>query len=397
MDTVYNAHLAEYGVKPDIIATAPGRFHLIGEHSWFFKDKTLSMAVNLPVYVAVSKRKDQTFHFYFKQFSDRKKTSLSSMKFKNEDNKWANAIKSVIYGYTSGGYALSGCDITIFSETLPSAGFGIKTAIKIALLIAFRSLFDIHCEDSRLLQVIERGNRIFLGQENHSADNFAALYSKKGCMIVTDHDKNSYENIKIPFSGNKIFLVDLKVPRFHLWEEKTLFEPENALYLGDLKETTSRVFGGWQYVNDVADIDEMLSAVSKDTKRKLLCIIREHKDVLEAIKALEKNDFSRFMRAVNHSYESLRDFYNLSCPEIDWILKRVAEIEPNLEYKREPVSCGRITGKGFGRCVYTILRGQDIPKFKEKLVEYEHVFDFHPSCYEVHSADGARIVSGQEV
>ncbi|MBD5403703.1 MAG: galactokinase [Treponema sp.] len=397
MDTVYNAHLTEYGVKPDIIATAPGRFHLIGEHSWFFKDKTLSMAVNFPVYVAVSKRKDQTFHFYFKQFADRKKTSLSSIKFKKEDNKWANAIKSVIYGYTSGGYSISGCDITVFSETLPSAGFGIKTAIKIALLIAFRSLFDIHCEDSKLLQIIERGNRIFLGQENYNADNFAALYSQKGCMLVTDHDKNSYENIKIPFSDNTIFLVDLKVPRVHLWKEETLFEPENALYLGDLKETTSRVFGGWQYVNDVTDIDEMLSVVSKDTKRKLLCIIREHKDVLEAITALKKNDFSRFMRAVNHSYESLRDLYNLSCPEIDWILKRVAEIEPNLEYKREPVSCGRITGKGFGMCVYTILRGQDIQKFKEKLVEYEHVFDFHPTCYEVHSVDGARIVSEQEL
>ena len=396
MDTVYNAHVAEYGVKPDIISTAPGRFHLIGEHSWFFKDKTLSMAVNIPVYVAVSKREDQTFHFYFKQLNDRKKAALSTIKLKKED-KWANSIKSVIYGYTSGGYTLSGCDITVFSETLPSAGFGITTAIKVASLIAFRSLFDIRCKEFAFLQIIERGNRIFLKQENHNADTFAALYSKKDCMIVTDYDKNSFENMAIPFKGEKILLVDLKVPRVSLWNEESLFEPENALYLGDLKETKPRVFGGWQYVNDVTDIDEMLSAVSKDTKRKLLCVIREHEDVLDAVKALEKNDFSRFMRAVNHSYESLRDFYNLSCPEIDWVLKRVNEIEPNLEFKREPVSCGRITGKGFGRCIYTILREQDIPKFKEKLVEYEHVFGFHPSCHEVHSVDGAKIISEQDL
>ncbi|MBP5465244.1 MAG: galactokinase family protein, partial [Treponema sp.] len=58
MDEVVEAHKKEYGEAPDVVAVAPGRFHLIGEHSWFFKDKTLSMAVNLPVYVAVSKRDD---------------------------------------------------------------------------------------------------------------------------------------------------------------------------------------------------------------------------------------------------------------------------------------------------------------------------------------------------
>ena len=56
MKAVNDAHELEYGGKPDIVAKAPGRFHLIGEHSWFFKDKTMSMAVNLPIYVAISKR-----------------------------------------------------------------------------------------------------------------------------------------------------------------------------------------------------------------------------------------------------------------------------------------------------------------------------------------------------
>ena len=92
-------------------------------------------------------------------------------------------------------------------------------------------------------------------------------------------------------------------------------------------------------------------------------------------------------------YESLRDFYDLSCPEIDWILKRVNDIEPNLEIIHNPVSCGRITGKGFGRCVYAILRESDVEKFKQKLAEYEKIFGFHPSCYEVSTADGAHIVS----
>lgn len=393
MKLVNDAHETEYETQPEVVATAPGRFHLVGEHSWFFKDKTLSMAVDLPVYVAVSRRQDSSLRFYFVQLRERKRMSLSSLKFRRED-RWANAVKAVIYGYVSGGFSLGGMDVTIYSEILPSAGFGITTAVKAASAVALRRLFGIPAGDVQMLQAIERGNRIFLRAGHYSADNFAALYSRKGFLTVTDHAANTCDFIPFRFDGTQIFLVDTGVPRVSVWNEESLFEPENALVLGDLKNRKKNVYGGWQYETDVTTVNEELSVVSEDTRRKLLCVMREHGDVLEAVEAMRKGDFSRFARAVNHSYESLRDFYNLSCPEIDWILKRVCEIEPNLETVRNPVSCGRITGKGFGRCVYTVLRDCDVGKFRAKLSEYEHIFGFRPSCYEVHSADGAHITDG---
>ena len=138
MKLINEAHRKEYETSPEVVATAPGRFHLIGEHSWFFKDKTLSMAVDLPIYVAISKRDDTSLRFYYVQLDDRKRSNLSSLKLKKED-KWANAIKAVIYGYTSGGFDLSGMDITIYSDIKPSAGFGVTTAIKTATLIAIKN------------------------------------------------------------------------------------------------------------------------------------------------------------------------------------------------------------------------------------------------------------------
>ena len=191
MKAVNDAHELEYGGKPDIVAKAPGRFHLIGEHSWFFKDKTMSMAVNLPIYVAISKRDDTSIKFYFHQLNERKKASLTSLKMKKED-RWANAVKAIVYGFTSGGFTLGGMNITIFSEILPSAGFGITTAIKAAAAVAIKSLFELNCSDMELLQVIERGNRRFLQNNNYIADNFAALFSKKNNIIITDHFKNTW-------------------------------------------------------------------------------------------------------------------------------------------------------------------------------------------------------------
>lgn len=391
MKAVNDAHEKEYGKTPDVVSKAPGRFHLIGEHSWFFKDKTLSMAINLPVYVALSKRDDGGMHFYFHQLNERKKTVSSAMKYKKED-KWANAVKAVIYGFTSGGYSLDGIDFTIYSQILPSAGFGITTAIKVAAAIAIKELFKLNCNDNVLLQVLERANKLFLQTTNHIADNYAALFSKKDNLLITDHFKNSWDYASFDFPDKTILLVDTKVPRWTVWNEESIFEPQYALLLGDLREKKPNVFGGWQYITDITDINEILNVVSEDIHRKLFTMLKEHNDVLEAREGLINSDFFRFARAVNDSHETMRDLYDISCPEIDWILKRVSELEPNLEQVRNPVTCGRITGKGFGRCLYAIVRNSDVEIFKSKILEFEKIFGFHPDVYEVEPSNGASIV-----
>lgn len=391
MKAINDAHMAEYGEKQDIVVRAPGRFHLIGEHSWFFKDKTLSMAVNLPVYVAITKRSDSTLKFYFKQLNERKRANISSLKYKKED-RWANAIKAMVYGYISAGYTLGGMDITVYSDILPSAGFGITTAIKAATVVAIKELFNVNCSDVQMLQVIERGNRRFLQMNNYIADNYAALFSKKDNLLITNHNTNDWDYVPYTFDDKKIFLIDTKVPRINVWNEESIFAPENALLLGDLKDNKPNVYGGWQYTNNVTDINEQFSVVTEDVRRKLLTIIREHNNTLEAREGLEKADFFKFARAVNSSHETMRDMYEISCPEIDWILKRVSELEPNLEMITNQVACGRITGKGFGRCLYAIIRESDVDKFKEKLNEFEKIFGYHYECYEVIPSEGTTIV-----
>lgn len=390
MEKVREAHRKEYGVEPDVIAVAPGRFHLAGEHTWFFKDKTLSMAVNLPVYVSASLREDTSFKFYFVQLEDEKYTNLSSLKLKKED-KWANSIKSILYGFYSGGFELKGIDFTIYSEILPSAGFGITTAVKVASCWAIRELCGLKCSQDQILQVIERANKNFLGTANHSADSFAAIFSKENNLVLTDYAKKSCELVPFNFKEKTVLLTDALVPRIVTWNEDSLMQPENVLLLGELKERKANVSGGWQYEEDKAEVNEVLSVVSEDTKRRLLCVMNEHKCVLDCVNAIQKYDFSSFARSVNRSHQNMRD-YDISCPEIDWILKRVHELDENLDDLRNPVNCGRITGKGFGRGIYTILRNSDVGKYKEKLEEYEKIFGFSPKCYSVKSANGVRLI-----
>ena len=389
---IYEAHKKEYGQNPKVVISTPGRFHLMGEHScWFFKDKTLSMAVNIPVYVAVSLREDTALRFHFVQLKEKKKSDVTNLRLKKED-RWANILKAVIYGYIASGFELGGMDFTVYSEILPSAGFGITSAIKAGTALAIKKAQKINCEDAQLLQILDRGNRIFLKTGNLIADNFAALYSEPDSMILTDYAKQSYENIPFDFSGYKILLTDAKVPRVSIWNEDEIREPEHALLLGDLKERKKGVPGGWVYDTNPTIVNETLSVVSEDMRQKLLYIIYEHGHILDAIDGIQKGKFTKFARAVNTSHKLLQENYRLSCPEIDWILKRVWELEPNLVDIREPVTCGRITGKGFGRCLYAIVRDSDEEVYRKKLSEYSRIFGFEAETFEVKPAKGAHQV-----
>mgnify|MGYP003289648761 FL=1 len=391
MKALNDAHELEYEKMPEVVAKAPGRFHLAGEHSWFYKDKTISMAMNLYVHIAVSKRDDGLAKIYFHQLNDRKKITISTNKFRKED-KWANAVKSVIYGFTSGGFSIGGVDITVYTDIMPSAGFGITTAMKAATAIALRKLFELNCSDVQLLQVLERGNRLFLKKNNFLSDNYAALFAKKGSLIITDYAKISWDYVPFNFPNRKIIITDTTVPRISVWNEDTLFDPKYALLLGELKDKKNNVYGGWSYINSIADIDEVLEVLQKDEQRKLMAIIREHSDVLDIREGVEKGDFFKLARAINHSHETVREFFDISCPEIEWIVKRINELEPNLEHLRNPVTCGRLTGKGYGRCIYAIMRDVDYENYLQKLVEFEKIFGFHPATFEVECADGASIV-----
>ena len=390
MASLIQVHKDEYGTVPNVVAYAPGRFHLIGEHTWFFKDKTLSMAVNIPVYVAISKRTDANLYFHFVQLHDTKKCSIASLKYKKED-KWANALKAVVSGFLASGVECEGMNFTIYSTVLPSAGFGITTAIKVAAAFALKELYSLKFTKEDLVLLLEKTEKLFFGSNAGRAELYTAIYSKKDSLVITDHTRLSYDIIPFNLKGRTVILTDAKVPRISTWNEESLRQPENALLLGELRERKMGLYGGWHYIENGAEISETLSVVDEDVRKRLICIMNEHKDVLNAKNSLEKNNFASFAKTVNHSHESMRDLYDISSPEIDWIIKRVKELNETSEDLENPINCARITGKGFGRCVYAILRNEYVDKYMQKLQEYERIFGFKCESHIVKPAEGVHL------
>lgn len=410
-EKIEESHKKVFGVVPSVVATAPCRFHLMGEHTWFFDGKTMSVAIDKFVSISISPRDDEYLYFHFTNNDETKHISLESMRFRKED-KWANSIKSVLYGFMAEKFIsygensasddavkISGLDFCITSDLPQAAGMGVTTAMKVCAAVGINEFFDLDCSDSELFSVIDLGNTGFLKEknENHFAENITAMFSEPCAVVISNHSdkklsETAFSVLDFNFTNKSIILLDAKVPRFSCWNEESIMKEEYRSILDSLKIKRDNVMGGWIYTEDKGELNEALGNLREDDRRHLLAVISEHKCVLNACNALKNEDFALFAKSVNKSHENMRDFYDISCPEIDWILKRLVEINPKPDSNHNPVCCGRITGQGFARCLYAILDDENLPQFEEKLAEYTRIFGFKTSCFKVLPVGGVKVM-----
>jgi len=130
-----------------------------------------------------------------------------------------------------------------------------------------------------------------------------------------------------------------------------------------------------------------MGTIPESTRKKCLHVVEENQRVLEAEEALRKKDLVTFGKLMNRSHESLRDLYEVSCPELDWLVKRA--------WETEGVYGSRLTGAGFGGCTVTLIEEDAIPLYREHIVAYERIFGFRPEIYVSKPSGGARIVDGR--
>jgi len=142
MDDLIRSHQEEYGQGPDIIVQAPGRVNLIGEHTDYNEGFVLPMAIDYHVRVAVSRRKDQHLRFYSVDLKDRKRTSLSNLRFKRED-RWANYLKGVISVLQSRGYSTGGLSFTVSGNIPIGVGLSSSAALEVATAYAVQKVLGI--------------------------------------------------------------------------------------------------------------------------------------------------------------------------------------------------------------------------------------------------------------
>ena len=381
-------HQTEYELDNDrslaAFAESPGRIHFLGDQGDPAAGFFLSGAIDRYIQVAVSPRKDNSFRFFAADLGERKRSTFANLKYKRED-RWANYLKSAIFLFSELGCPMKGLNFSFCGDIPQQVGFASSTAIETAAAVALKSLLRVQINDILLAQKLHEAHTKFFSNAVSLADYQICLSARKDQFIFVDISAQEVIKIKSPFSRFRFLLVDSRVPRIGSESE------HNARKADTLKglELLSQKLEGESF-KDFASTDllEALGNFPEQIRRRSLHIVEEIHRVRDGCDALQRSDLASFSKIIFHSHESLRDLYEISCPEIDWLVKRAQEIEG--------AAGSRLTGHGFGGCTYTIIRRELVEEYKKRLDDYERIFGFRPAIYEVKLATGARVISARK-
>lgn len=379
MKDIVALHLAEYEVPPDVVASAPAVVKMLGEQLESSDSLVLAAALSFDVRVAMSFRKDSSLRFYAADLGERKRTSLGNLKFKRED-RWANYVKCVLDSVYKEGGPAKGLNITITGDIPMGVGLASSTALGLASALSVKALFGLPYRSEELVEMLRKAELTFLGKASSLMDSLTGALATPNSISIVDLKTGRRRALPFVDGDYIVVLTDSKVPRLSVDAE--LKQRED-----DCRKCLSLVAkGSKKTLRDLSpdEVDELMGVLPESVRRRCLHVVEEHARVLEAEDYLAKGDALGFGRVINKSHVSLRNLYEVSCPETDWLAKRATEIEG--------VLCSRLTGKGFGGCTVSIMSRDALVEYRKRLEDYERIFGFRAAIYEAEIAGGLHLV-----
>ena len=380
IDQITAHHKEEYGTEPTVICSAPGKIDLLGDHGGFGQGHILSFAIDRRLYAAVSSRKDNALCFYSANLKERKRISINGLRFKRED-RWANYSKGAINELIRMGFKFKGVNITLFSEVPMGIGLASSTAMTVATVRALNELFSLDISDEQVIKAAKSVESSFMGLHQNSSSPMASHYARKNHLCLIDIHSLEVEYLPFPPSSMVIVVTDSRVNESMSDEEKEEIDAacrECAVTLGLSKKS------GSSFLNlKKDDLASTIEGLSERCRRVGLHFVTENARIQELRKALEDGMPESVGRIVFRSHESLRDFLEISCPELDWLVRRGVETSG--------VYGSRMIGSGYGGCTITLMNGEIQSEYKECLEEYDRIFGFKASMFPVGVGEGSLV------
>ncbi|MDA3849873.1 MAG: galactokinase [Spirochaetaceae bacterium] len=379
MEQLSALHRGEYQSEPHIIASAPGKVNLMGEQSEFADGKLLSLAIDRRVMVALEQRSDNYLKFYSADLNERKKSSLTNMKYKRED-RWANYLKGVFFSLLQMGFEMKGVNITIAGNIPHSLGLAASTAMELALALALRKLFKLDINDMQLVEAVRLAEYQFMKTDSGISAPLVSMFGQKDHLFLLDSRNLEYTHVPFDPRSYNLLITNTAVPQRVKSSERINFRGvfktcSAALKKNHMKSQISQL--------SISDMGNTVDFLSEDQRRFCTHIIEENSRVEMISQLLLQGDFQRLVKLMFRSHESMRDLLEISCPELDWIVKRVQE--------SGPLDGARMIGPGYGGCTIALIHDNNMEEYKAILEEYDRIFGFKAEVFPCRPSKGAVI------
>jgi galactokinase len=332
-----------FGGRATAIVRAPGRVNLIGEHTDYNDGFVLPAAIERDVLMAAAPRGDSMLRVFTTDFDRSAMFDLERLQ-PNAEEPWANYVAGVGWALRRAGHAVSGANLGLQSTIPHGSGLSSSAALELASALAFQGLFGLNVERPALAKLCQRAENEFVGMPCGIMDQFIAALGKEGQALLLDCRSLEYEYV--PVSAASLVIAHSGVRRELVGSE---YRDRRAQCESAAAKLAS-VLPGVRALRDVssADLERHAQVLSPVELRRARHVVGEDERTLQAAQALKRQDLEGFGRLMVASHNSLRDDYEVSCPELD-ILVELALAIPG-------VYGSRMTGGGFGGCTITVAR-----------------------------------------
>lgn len=364
------------GYAATTFVRAPGRVNLIGEHTDYNDGFVMPCAIDYQAVVACAKRDDGIVRLISVDYDNAQDSFEVASEIKpTEDKLWANYMRGVIHYLKERDYAVGGADIAITGNVPLGSGLSSSAALEIVTGQAMKALYGLDVSQSDLAFIGQKSEHNFAGCMCGIMDQMISACGKEEHALLLDCRSLETKAVHIPQdvtimiinSNVKHTLVDGAYnTRREQCEEAARIMGKKALRDATLKEL------------DASDIEK-----GSDVYKRAHHVISENDRTVACADALIAGDLQKVGEYMYASHASMRDDFEITVPEIDYIVEVVAEVLGNK-------GGVRMTGGGFGGCCVALMPSDMVENAKAAIeAKYEAKTGIKESVYICTPQDGA--------
>ena len=364
-----------FGEVPEVIAAAPGRVNLIGEHIDYSDGFVLPFAISDKTTVALARRNDRKIRIASLQKStDIVEISLDSLT-PHVGESWARYALGVLWVLKID----TGVDLLIDGRVPLGAGLSSSAALECSIATAVNHLFEMKLSLSELARATQKAENDYVGVPCGIMDQSVSLMAKAGSALLLDCRDLSSENI--PFliapQGLELLIVDTQahhklVDGGYAERRASCEKAVSVLGITSLRDIS------------VADYAARQSELDPVTYIRGFHAVTEMKRVLDAVDALKRNNFDRLGELLNQSHRSLRDDYTVSCAELNLAVDTALA---------QGALGARMVGGGFGGSAIALMRTEKVKRCEAAISKAFSEAGFKsPRFFTSLPSDGAHVI-----
>jgi galactokinase len=326
-----------FRAEPDVVASAPGRVNLIGEHTDYNGGFVLPMAIPQRTWAALARRSDGRVRAASANLDNGHRVREFAVGAEEKTRSWIDYVQGVTRAAREAGAGIGGYDLVIDSDVPLGSGLSSSAALEVSVLRGLRELFDLSLDDVALAKIGQRAENDFVGAPVGIMDQMAASLADAHTALFLDTRSLGYEQLPLP-TGAALIVINSGVAHSHASGDYRTRRAECERAAASLGASLLRELG-------VEDLHRVM-ALPDPLGRRARHVITENQRVLDAVTAIKRGDLAALGALFNASHASQRDDYEVSVPDVDRLV-RIAQGEPG-------VYGARLTGGGFGGSIVAL-------------------------------------------